>query len=132
MKKSLPRRHLFVRAFLLLVVLVTAGSMTGFVSKKRIVKAAAPGSSTPTIPGIHFVDISQSAGLRFTHNNGAFGQKFLPETLGPGCAFVDFDNDGYPDILLVNGQSWPGHESSGKSTLKLYHNNHDGSFTDVT
>ena len=50
--------------------------------------------------------------------------------MGPGCAFIDYDNDGYPDILLVNGEDWT---SSGRpSTLKLYHNNRNGTFTDVT
>ena len=75
--------------------------------------------------------MTQAAGIRFVHNNGAFGEKYLPETLGPGCAFIDYDNDGYPDILLMNGQDWPGHEKS-RSTLKLYHNNRNGTFTDVT
>ena len=56
-----------------------------------------------------FVDMTGLAGIRFIHNNGAFGKKYLPETLGPGCAFIDFDNDGWPDILLVNGKDWPGH-----------------------
>ena len=82
-------------------------------------------------PGITFRDITQKAGIRFVHNNAAFGKKFLPETMGPGVAFIDYDNDGWPDIFLVNGMDWPGH--SGKhSTPKLYHNNHDGTFTDVT
>lgn len=77
-------------------------------------------------------DITAQAGIRFTHNNGAFGKKWLPETMGPGCAFVDYDNDGWPDILLINGQDWPGHAKSGATTPKLYHNNHNGTFTDVT
>jgi hypothetical protein len=81
--------------------------------------------------GVQFTDITQASGIRFVHNNGAFGGKYLPETLGPGCAFIDYDNDGFPDILLVNGQDWPGHHR-GASTLKLYHNNGDGTFTDVT
>ncbi len=81
---------------------------------------------------IHFRDITAQAGIRFTHNNGAFGKKWLPETMGPGCAFIDYDNDGYPDILLVNGDEWPGHPHGGLTTPKLYHNNHDGTFTDVT
>ncbi len=81
---------------------------------------------------IHFRDITAQAGIHFTHNNGAFGKKWLPETMGPGCAFIDYDNDGYPDIVLVNGQDWPGHAHAGATTLKLYHNNHDGTFTDVT
>jgi len=81
---------------------------------------------------IHFRDITAQAGIHFTHNNGAFGKKWLPETMGPGCAFIDYDNDGYPDILLVNGEDWPGHAHAGPTTPKLYHNNHDGTFTDVT
>jgi enediyne biosynthesis protein E4 len=81
---------------------------------------------------IHFRDITTPAGIHFTHNNGAFGKKWLPETMGPGCAFIDYDNDGYPDILLVNGEDWPGHNHAGPTTPKLYHNNHDGTFTDVT
>ena len=57
---------------------------------------------------IKFRDITAQAGIHFTHNNGAFGKKWLPETMGPGCAFIDYDNDGYPDILLVNGDDLPG------------------------
>ena len=81
---------------------------------------------------IHFRDITAQAGIHFIHNNGAFGKKWLPETMGPGCAFIDYDNDGYPDILLINGEDFPGHPHDGATTLKLYHNNHDGTFTDVT
>ena len=80
---------------------------------------------------ITFRDITAQAGIRFTHNNGAFGKKYLPETMGPGCAFIDYDNDGYPDILLINGQDWPGH-ARASSTPKLYHNNRDGTFADAT
>jgi hypothetical protein len=80
---------------------------------------------------VRFTDITQSSGIRFVHHNGAFGAKYLPETLGPGCAFIDYDNDGYPDILLVDGQDWPGHRQAA-STLKLYHNNRNGTFSDVT
>ena len=80
---------------------------------------------------IIFRDVTEKAGIRFVHNNGAFGKKYLPETMGPGVAFIDYDNDGWQDIFIVNGTDWPGH--SGKhSTPKLYHNNHDGTFTDVT
>jgi enediyne biosynthesis protein E4 len=81
---------------------------------------------------IHFRDVTAQAGIRFTHNNGAFGKKWLPETMGPGCAFIDYDHDGYPDILLINGDDFAGHPHAGATTLKLYHNNHDGTFTDVT
>src|SRR5579872_3123863 len=81
---------------------------------------------------IHFRDLTAQAGIHFTHNNGAFGKKWLPETMGPGCAFLDYDNDGYPDILLVNGNDWPGHPHLRATTPKLYHNNGNGTFTDVT
>jgi hypothetical protein len=81
--------------------------------------------------GVTFQDVTAKAGIRFVHNNGAFGKKFLPETVGPGVAFIDYDNDGWPDIFLVNGTDWPGHGQK-HTTAKLYHNNHDGTFTDVT
>jgi enediyne biosynthesis protein E4 len=87
---------------------------------------------TASAQTIHFRDITAQAGIHFTHNNGAFGKKWLPETMGPGCAFIDYDNDGYPDILLINGQDWHGHPKDGATTLKLYHNNGNGTFTDVT
>jgi hypothetical protein len=91
---------------------------------------AAPANSPASGP-IHFADITQKAGIHFTHNNGAFGKKFLPETLGPGVAFIDYDNDGWQDIFIANGTGWPGHPGH-VSTPVLYHNNHDGTFTDVT
>jgi hypothetical protein len=89
------------------------------------------GKDTPEDPPITFRDVTQKAGINFVHNNGAFGKKYLPETMGPGVAFIDYDNDGWPDIFLVNGMDWPGHVSK-QTTPKLYHNNHDGTFTDVT
>ena len=91
---------------------------------------AAPANSPASGP-IYFADITQKAGIHFIHNNGAFGKKFLPETLGPGVAFIDYDNDGWQDIFIANGTGWPGHPGH-VSTPVLYHNNHDGTFTDVT
>src|ERR1700682_1523682 len=88
-------------------------------------------AAPPTPLGFSFVDVTTAAGIQFQHNSGAFGGKFLPETLGSGCAFLDYDNDGWQDILLVNGMDWPGHKRQ-KSTLCLYRNNRTGSFTDVT
>ena len=81
--------------------------------------------------GFGLVDVTAPAGLRFEHNSGAFGAKYLPETLGPGCAFLDYDSDGWLDILLVNGMDWPGHKRR-RSALQLYRNNRNGTFTDVT
>jgi len=91
--------------------------------------ASVPGSSTS--PGFRFMDVTSSAGLRFQHNSGAFGGKLLPETLGSGCAFLDYDRDGWQDILLINGMDWPGHKQR-RTTLRLYRNNGNGTFTDVT
>jgi len=88
-------------------------------------------SAPPETSSIHFRDVTQQAGIHFIHNNGAYGKKYLPETMGPGVAFMDYDNDGWPDIFLVNSMDWPGHGQK-RSTPKLYHNNHDGTFTDVT
>lgn len=82
-------------------------------------------------PGFRLVDVTGSAGIHFRHNSGAFGGKLLPETLGAGCAFLDYDADGWQDILLVNGTNWPAHQGP-RSTLKLYRNNRNGTFTDVT
>jgi hypothetical protein len=84
-----------------------------------------------TSPGFRFTDVTSQAGIHFQHNSGAFGGKFLPETLGSGCAFLDYDRDGWQDILLINGADWPGHKKS-RSTLRLCHNNGNGTFTDVT
>jgi enediyne biosynthesis protein E4 len=81
--------------------------------------------------GMRFVDVTAAAGLNFRHNSGAYGGKLLPETLGSGCAFIDYDADGWPDILLINGMDWGGHKRQ-RSTLKLYRNNRNGTFTDVT
>jgi hypothetical protein len=93
---------------------------------------AAPAfAQTPGASGIRLADVTAAAGINFTHNSGAYGDKLLPETLGAGCAFLDYDGDGWQDIFLVNGMDWPGHRRA-RSTPKLYRNNRDGTFTDVT
>jgi len=95
--------------------------------------AAVDSTNRPSRPSgpIAFTDVTAQAGIRFKHNSGAFGKKYLPETMGSGACFLDYDNDGWQDILLVNSMDWPGHKS-GKSFPALYHNNRDGTFTDVT
>lgn len=97
-----------------------------------ILCAGLPGTSaTAQSSNIRFADVTKAAGIQFVHNNGAFGQKYLPETMGPGCAFIDYDGDGWQDVLLINSEGWPGHKKTS-GTLKLYHNNQNGTFTDVT
>ena len=81
---------------------------------------------------IQFVDVTQKAGINFRHVNGAEGAYHLPETLGAGGAFFDTDNDGFLDIYLVNSGYW-GKPSPAKETMsRLYRNNRDGTFTDIT
>src|SRR5277367_2787194 len=88
----------------------------------------------PTRPSgpIHFTDVTAQAGIHFRHNSGALGKKYLPETMGSGVCVLDYDNDGWQDILFVNSMDWPGHKGAAKSYPALYHNNKDGTFTDVT
>ena len=94
------------------------------------VKNVEPSIARPEGP-IRFTDVTAQAGIHFRHNSGAFGKKYLPETMGSGVCVLDYDNDGWQDILFVNSMDWPGHKS-GKSFPALYHNNKDGTFTDVT
>lgn len=90
--------------------------------------ASAPAEAAP---GFRLVDVTARAGVRFLHNSGAYGGKFLPETMGAGCAFLDYDSDGWQDILLINGMDWVGHKRQ-LSPLALYRNNRNGTFSDVT
>ena len=79
-----------------------------------------------------FTDVTAQSGIRFVHNNGGFGEKYLPETIGAGALFFDADNDGWQDLLLVNSMNWPGHGGTDLSLPALYRNNRDGTFRDVT
>jgi hypothetical protein len=102
-------------------------------SEQVATQAEAPApTQAPRYSGpIEFVDVTAQAGVRFKHNSGAFGKKYMPETVGSGCAFLDYDNDGWQDILLVNSMNWPEHKGA-KTFSALYHNNKNGTFTDVT
>jgi hypothetical protein len=83
----------------------------------------------PALPT--FTDVTSAAGITFKHTNGAFGKKYLPETMGSGAAFFDADGDGRQDILLINGMNL-GAGSARKPVMALYHNAGNGKFTDVT
>jgi hypothetical protein len=91
-------------------------------------------SAPDEAPLAKFADITKEAGITFTHDNGAYGEKLLPETMGGGVAFFDFDNDGNQDLLFINSTDWPWHPTPGKkpSSMALYHNDGHGHFTDVT
>ncbi|MGZ4731801.1 MAG: CRTAC1 family protein [Terriglobales bacterium] len=105
--------------------------MAGLASASGFVLDGLAAPAPPSAPGFRLVDVTAGAGVQFRHNSGAYGGKLLPETLGAGCAFVDYDGDGWQDILLINGMDWPGHKGQ-RSTLKLYRNNRNGTFSDVT
>jgi enediyne biosynthesis protein E4 len=89
-----------------------------------------------TSPTIRFTDVTALAGIAFTHTAGATGDKWYPETIGAGVGFLDYDGDGWPDILLINGTYWPPQRdtASGQAepTMRLYRNRGDGTFEDVT
>jgi hypothetical protein len=123
-----------------LVLLALAGLVAGcgpaVTTPKAVEIEPAKAPERFPVPAVRFKDVTEAAGIHFVHTNGAFGQKLLPETMGSGVAFLDFNNDGKPDLLFVNSCPWPGHENSGPApTLALYRNDsHDGQirFTDVT
>ena len=102
-----------------------------------VARAPAPSIETAAaeVPAVRFTDITAAAGLRFIHRNGARGDKLLPETMGGGVAFFDYDNDGAADLLFVNSTDWPGQPpgiSPTTGTTALYHNDGFGKFSDVT
>jgi hypothetical protein len=81
---------------------------------------------------VQFVDVSEAAGIHFTHTSGASGRLYFPETVGSGCAFLDYDGDGHLDLFLVNSSRLPGFTGKGPFYPALYHNRGDGTFEDVT
>lgn len=122
----------------LIVVLLNAVLLIGCNGKRGSQTESASSPSTPAAAPasrpngpIRFTDVSDRAGIHFQYNNGAFGKKYLPETMGSGVCILDYDNDGLQDIFLVNSTNWPGHGTK-PAFPALYHNNGDGTFTDVT
>ncbi|MGD2111947.1 MAG: VCBS repeat-containing protein, partial [Gammaproteobacteria bacterium] len=89
-------------------------------------------AGAPAPPPVKFTDITRAAGITFTHTNGAYGEKIIPEAMGSGLAFLDYDNDGDQDLLLVNADWFPGQRHGEAPTQALYRNDGNGVFSDVT
>jgi len=92
---------------------------------------AATAQDTP--PSMEFTDITRVAGIDFVHVNGAYGERLMPETIGSGAAFLDYDRDGDQDLFLVNSRSWEDREQGTEPARQaLYRNDGKGNFEDVT
>ena len=129
------------RSLIAVVVLVLIGGAVYLLSSRpeeaapeQAIEAAAPEAvSAAEVPAIPFTDVTAAAGVDFEHTSGAYGDKLLPETMGGGVAFLDYDGDGDQDLLFVNSGNWP-HRPSGEPepTMALYRNDGAWTFTDVT
>jgi enediyne biosynthesis protein E4 len=93
--------------------------------------AALAAAASASAQGVTFTDVTQAAGIKFKHTSGAFGKKYLPETMGAGVAFLDYDGDGWQDLLFANSKSWPG-QTGPRAAPALYRNQGNGTFTDAT
>ena len=118
------------------ILLLAPGGCSPGTAKPVLPKALAPVRpiivKTEALPSVKFVDITKDSGIKFVHNNGAFGAKLLPETMGSGVAFLDYDGDGDQDLFFVNSSFWPNHEVKPAPTQALYRNDGKGHFDDVT
>jgi hypothetical protein len=125
--------------FLIRTSPLVALTLAGCESKKVAPIIAAPSApvtvkATPveSLPTVKFVEITKEAGINFVHTNGADGEKLLPETMGSGVAFFDYDNDGDADLFFVNSEPWPGKKGKGTVGNRLYRNDGKGHYEDVT
>lgn len=129
-----------------IVLLLVVGGAGAFWWLRTPEKVVGPPPALPTppttparkeTPEIRFTDVTAEAGIKFVHENGAYGDKLLPETMGSGCAFLDYDNDGDQDIVFVNSCRWPWDPRDvGKDrpqpTQAVYRNDGQCRFADVT
>ena len=129
------------RSLQVLVGLAAAGVLLWWVLRRpeaeapeRVIERAAPVAvtETATAPTVVFADVTSLAGIDFVHVNGAEGEKLLPESMGSGAAFFDYDGDGDVDLFLANGRSWPAARTAHSATSALYRNDGGGRFEDVS
>lgn len=134
----------FKWSVVILVVIIAGGAGAFFYLKRKppmepqklteLTAPRLPPSAVNEIPAVRFTDITEDAGITFVHNNGAYGDKLLPESMGGGVAFLDYDADGDPDLFFVNSKDWPWHRpaTDQPSVMALYANDGTGHFSDVT
>ncbi|UCC56729.1 MAG: CRTAC1 family protein, partial [Gammaproteobacteria bacterium] len=136
-------RKAFYRSLLAILLFAVVGTGIWYYTHEHTVpvaieEAVVTGPVTEPItrpltpPAVTFTDITRAAGIDFAHTTGAYGEKLLPESIGSGVAFLDYDNDGDQDLLLVNSTWLPGHEQDSAPTLAFYENNGAGQFREVT
>ena len=123
------------------IVVVAAVAVVWWSGRQEKPGGSKTGLTAPEVPQVaadvpvaKFKDITVEAGIKFTHANGATGEKLLPETMGGGVAFLDFDQDGAPDLLFVSGTTWAwaAHPARRAGAVALYRNDGRGHFTEVT
>jgi hypothetical protein len=139
-------RRAFVLSLWIIALVAVVGLVGGVVYWLTRPPAAAPVKeaevAAPTVtepaasdkpPSVQFTDITQAAGIGFVHVNGAYGERLMPETIGSGAAFFDYDGDGDQDLFLANSRYWEGREAGHPvPTQALYRNDGHGKFEDVT
>ena len=135
-------RKAFNRSLLTIVIMVVAGyAIFQFtqnepepepVTQEQIKAPVIAQQETSEVPEVVFTDITRDAGIHFVHTNGAYGERLLPETMGGGGGFIDYDNDGDQDIILINATYWPDRQQNDNPTSRLYNNDGTGHFTDVS
>jgi enediyne biosynthesis protein E4 len=123
-------RHFLLRILLLVLVCALPCSVR---AQAPPAQPQAPSQKPVSAPLVDFTDIAKKAGITMQNVFGGVDtKKYIIETTGNGVAIFDYDNDGWPDIFLVNGTTLEGFPRGKTPTNHLYHNNHDGTFTDVT
>ena len=125
-----------VSALIALVIIISVILLGGKEEEIHVDEAEVTGPRPRAVvvaPTILLTDITAQSGIEFSHTNGAYGSRMLPETMGGGVAFFDYNNDTHQDLLLINSTNWPWREQSSEGvSSKLYQGNGDGTFEDVT